>query len=216
MLVIVLVLPLLSAAAPATRPAGTLEDLRDRYAGRKNELAKELRSLAPGPSITDETVTAAINLEQLKSAAADIERNASEAKEAYEAAVKTLNAGGDFPAVLAEIERHADVKALKDMLAKLEQAGEKNKASIIRRKLDDVVADVRAARTATIIEALREQQRATASQVGKLDDKVRIATADLAAARERQSRRLTIRAQLDLLDTILRDLDQAIAASARD
>jgi len=101
------------------------------------------------------------------------------------------------------------VKALKQQL---EQRGDKKQATLVGRKLDDVVAEVRAKTTAQLIDSLREQQSATAKQVGAVDERIRIAAADLAALKDRLRRHDAITAQLELLNTLMRELDDAIAA----
>src|SRR5687768_7017791 len=93
---IVLVLPLLLAAAPApapapapaTQPVKSLEELRERYAERKRELEREVRSFTDVSSRrvgdVDRVVVKAAELEDLQKIRRDCERNAREAKAALE------------------------------------------------------------------------------------------------------------------------------------
>ena len=215
-LIVVFVLPLLVGAAATTQAAKSLQELRQRYATRTAELEKELRSFNVATSFrANPAVVASAELEGLKASARDLERNARDAKDAYDQAVLTVNNGEELPIVQREIERDADVKAIKIELARLQDAGEKTKASIIQRKLDDAVAESRARRTADILESLREQQRITAKQVGTLDERIHTASANVAATQERVSHEASARAELKLMQTVLHDLDEAIAAQGR-
>ena len=204
-----------AADAPATtRPAKSLQDLRDRYAARKQQLEKEVRSFHNGLAQDDGARVAAkaAELRELQRAKADIELNAREADAALDAARAMVARGQDLPVVEAEIERSPTLKALKEKLAKLKESGDVDQAAVAARKLEDLIAELRARTTASIIEQLRTQQTATAKQVGALDEKIRAASEELAAAAERLRHRHSVRAQLELLNDLLRELDSDIAA----
>jgi succinoglycan biosynthesis transport protein ExoP len=190
-----------------------LNNLKQRYQFRKDELSRDLREKAVRLSIdgmgTPGRLSAKeVEMQNLLTMMFDMSRNASEASAAYNAAVSQVNDGSDLPSVQAEISKDFQVQTLKQQLNSLDiqvqqlqslgpqhsaLRGAKAAQAETQRKLDDAIAEVRAKVTAQIIDGLRQQKESTESQVKAMQEKVDSAKADLGDLTNAMNQYLTIK-----------------------
>jgi capsular exopolysaccharide synthesis family protein len=215
-----------------------LNNLKQRYQFRKDELARDLREKslrlsidgmgAPGRlSATEE------ELKQLLQTQFEMQRNASEAAMAYKSAVDALNEGQDLPIVGQAIAQDPDVQRAKAMIDNLDMRlgemadlGEKNKLVVNthkmrdeqQRKLENATAAVRAKTTAAIVESFRSQKEQTEAQLKAIADKVDASKADLGDLTYAMNQYLTIKddelTTRELLKEVVDQIDQMQQSNA--
>src|SRR5439155_17820322 len=162
-----------------------LNNLKQRYQFRKDELGRELREKAVRLSIdgmgTPGRLSAKeVELQDLLKTQFEMTRNRDEAKAAHEAAVAQLNDGQDLPMVQDEIGRDVEVATLRQQLngidmqlGQLDALGPQHRQRLTfqkmhddtQRKLEDATASVRAKATASIVEKLRQMKDTTEAQL---------------------------------------------------
>jgi capsular exopolysaccharide synthesis family protein len=190
-----------------------LNNLKQRYQFRKDELGRDMREKAVQLSVdgmgTPGRLSAKeVELQQLMNTKFELGRERESASAAYKAAVEQLNAGQDLPGVNEEIARDPDVAALRsqlnaldDSLAAASDFGETHPTRLriqrrrddVQRKLDDAMAAIRARATSTMIEKLRSMNEQLESQGKSIEERVDAAKADLGALTNAMNQYLTIK-----------------------
>jgi capsular exopolysaccharide synthesis family protein len=205
-----------------------LNNLKTRYQFRKDDLGRELREKAvrlsiDGMGVPGRLSAKEVELQDLLSTQFDMQRNASEATAAYNAAVAQVNEGQDLPLVQQEISRDLSVGSLKQQLNYLdlnmpESLGANHssyKAAVaqrdrIQRKLDDAIAEVRAKATAQILDGLRQQKDSTEGQLKTIQEKVDAAKADLGDLTNAMNQYLTLKDDEETTIELLKDVNKQL------
>ncbi len=190
-----------------------LNNLKQRYQFRKDEISRDLRDKAVKLSIdgmgTPGRLSAKeVELQDLLKTQFEMSRNRDEAKAAYDAAVAQLNDGQDLSLVQDEIARDGEVSMLRMQLNNLdyqlgllEGLGPQHRQRIQMQKMRDDAAlklqnatdSVRAKATASIIEKLRQMKDSTDSQLKTIQERVDSAKTDLGDLTNAMNQYLTLK-----------------------
>jgi capsular exopolysaccharide synthesis family protein len=190
-----------------------LNNLKQRYQFRKDELGRDLREKAVRLSIdgmgTPGRLSAKeVELQDLLKTQFEMMRVRDEAKAAYEAAVAQINEGQDLTIVTDEISKDTEVQNLRYQLTNLQyQAGQledlgpqhreriraQRSVEMAQRRLDDAMSAARAKATAGIVEKLRQMKETTDSQLKAVQERVDSAKADLGDLTNAMNQYLTLK-----------------------
>jgi capsular exopolysaccharide synthesis family protein len=207
-----------------------LNNLKQRYQFRKDELGRDMREKAVQLSVdgmgTPGRLSAKeVELQQLMNSKFELSRDKEQAGAAYTAAVEQLNAGQDLPGVNEAISRDPDVAAFRQQLNNIEDAmsayeglGEQHQAKVkaqrrrdeVQRKLDDAIASVRARETAAMIEKLRSFKDQIESQAKSIDERVDAAKADLGALTNAMNQYLTTKDDEQTTRELLKQVNEQL------
>jgi polysaccharide biosynthesis transport protein len=209
-----------------------LNNLKQRYQFKKDELARDLREKSLRLSIDGMGAPGRLSakeeeLKSLLSTQFEMQRNAAEATQALKSIVDQLNEGQDPSIVAKEMAQDPDVQQAKSILNQLDfklgdmttlgpQHKEVIKLKAMRdqqqQKLENAMAAVRAKTTAAIVEALRSNAAATETQLKAIAEKVDTAKADLGDLTNAMNQYLTIKEDeqttREMLKTVTDQIDQ--------
>ena len=209
-----------------------LNNLKQRYQFRKDELGRDLREKAVRLSIdgmgTPGRLSAKeVELQDLLKTQFEMLRINEDAKAAYESAVAQLNEGIDLTVVQEEIAKDPQVQSLRYQLNQIDyqtglysdlgpQHRERLRIQRMRddaqRKYDDAVAAVRAQATAAVIEKLRQMKDTTDAQLKAVQERVDGAKADLGDLTNAMNQYLTLKddeeTHIELLAQVNKQLEE--------
>ncbi|MEA2707875.1 MAG: hypothetical protein QOF78_476, partial [Phycisphaerales bacterium] len=176
------------------------------------------RSVERDPDVAS-PAAAAETLRELVRAQPEAHRRAADAKDAYDRAIALVSNGEELPAVRRAIERDPQLRSMRDAVREFERLAPpmpappeygQRRARLLeaaRRNRDDATASARARAEASVLEDLRRRHDEAARQRRDLDERAERAIAALEFR--------PLQAQLDLLTTLVRELDAAIDAAER-
>ncbi|MEO6436028.1 MAG: polysaccharide biosynthesis tyrosine autokinase [Tepidisphaeraceae bacterium] len=217
-----------------------LNNMRQRYQFRKDEISRELRDKAAqlsidGMGVSGRLSTKEVELQNLMKDQFDVSRNKDDASAAYEAAIRQINDGADLPTVQQEIARDPDVGDAKRQLSGLQIAAGNYSAlgaahpdrikfqmmvDSAQQKVDDAVATVRARTTAMIVEGLRQQKESTESQHNGIKERVDASKADMGDLTNALNQYLTLKddeqTTRELLNQYQEQIDQISNSGSTD
>ncbi|HYO10090.1 MAG TPA: polysaccharide biosynthesis tyrosine autokinase [Tepidisphaeraceae bacterium] len=190
-----------------------LNNLKQRYQFRRDELGRDLREKAVQLSVdgmgTPGRLSAKeVELQDLLKNQFEIQRNRDDAGTAYKSAVDQLNDGQDLPGAQEEIARDNEVQSLRAQVNNLDyqlgaisDLGPQHRQRLnlqrmrddIQRKLEDAQAAVRARANAGMVEKLRQMRDATEGQLKAIQERVDNAKQDLGSLTNAMNQYLTIK-----------------------
>ena len=190
-----------------------LNNLKQRYQFRKDEIGRDLRDKAVKLSIdgmgTPGRLSAKeVELQDLLKTQFEMSRNRDEAKAAYDAAVAQLNEGQDLSLVSEEIAKDGEVGMLRAQLNQLDMQlgmldglGPQHRQRLQVQKMRDDTAlklqnatdAVRAKATAAIVEKLRQMKDSTDGQLKTIQERVDSAKTDLGDLTNAMNQYLTLK-----------------------
>ena len=207
-----------------------LNNLKQRYQFRKEELGRDLREKAArlnidGMGVPGRLSAKELELQNLMAMQFDMNRNAQDASNAYNAAMGQVQDGVDLPNVQKEIAADQQVLFYRQQLTGLDMQlsqlnglgsahrslqGMKATRDDLQKKLDDAIAEVRAKTTADLLERLRQQKDLTESQMKGMQEKIDAAKADLGDLTNAMNQYLTTRDDEQTTRDLLKQVDDQL------
>jgi capsular exopolysaccharide synthesis family protein len=207
-----------------------LNNLKQRYQFRKEELGRDLREKAArlnidGMGVPGRLSAKEIELQNLMETQFDMSKNAADAASAYNAAMGQVQDGVDLPNVQKDIAADTQVQFYRQKLTELDMQvgqldglgsnhsalrGMKQARDDMQKKLDDAIAEVRSKSTADMIERLRQQKDLTDAQMKGMQEKIDAAKADLGDLTNAMNQYLTTKDDEQTTRDLLKQVDDQL------